>query len=570
MATKPSSHVCVVTARVSPPVIGSSQTTDTVQILDPQTGAVLSANGGAATLKVGSGVGVHSFSPVPLDKLCISYSTHDMLYIAYGGKHKDDMHAHLVVQGSTSSPKWRCRVPEYMEGGIIVSRCGNYAIGAGRSGQCYCWSLLQDGELLRIWSAHYRAVQSVIFSDCGSYLITGGADGIVNMWSLMDIVSEEEDYSVSYKDGNASLKPVRTWSEHQLPISALHALPSSRIVSTSQDRHVIIMELFSGITLAKIQMPSAITAVTSDSSGHRLYLGSNDGTIFCVDMDSYAIATTAESATAISNSKSNMDLRGPSLSGTLLEETMLGAVKNNSGSSSFICELRNHESTVTSLALVEDHGSSTMLISGDENGAICMWDLRFRICIRTLHPWTTSGMLGTENTQKKCPCSNILIVPRETIESKESSGIFITHSTKSVKQNSNSLVNLIRPFQRFPKSQMLDNEKNDTVGYLTKIITNQSHITFDTESSAIYSSKRSMSCIPSNSELNTHDTRKKSKVNDDEVERDNTHHDNSGETQLLENEIERLNSELRKANNTIERWQKVNTKLALKLKNGTN
>jgi septal ring factor EnvC (AmiA/AmiB activator) len=117
---------------------------------------------------------------------------------------------------------------------------------------------------------------------------------------------------------------------------------------------------------------------------------------------------------------------------------------------------------------------------------------------------------------------------------------------------------------------MLDNEKNDTVGYLTKIITNQSHSTFDTESSTIYSSKRSLSCIPSNSELNTHDTRKKSKVHDHEVEGDNTHYDNSKQTQLLENEIERLNSELRKANNTIERWQKVNTKLAMKLKNGTN
>lgn len=569
MTSKPSNYVCIVTARVPPPVIGSSQTTDTVQILDPQTGAVLSANGGAATLKVGSGIGIHSFYPIPLDKMCISYSSHDMLYIAYGGKNKDDMHAHLVVQGSTSSPKWRCRVPEYLDGGIIVSPCGNYVIGAGKSGQCYCWSLLQDGELLRIWSAHYRAAQSIIFSDCGSYLITGGADGIVNMWSLMDIVSEE-DYGVSYKDGNASLKPVRTWSEHQLPISALHALPSSRIVSSSQDRHVIIMELFSGVTLAKIQMPAAITAVTSDSSGHRLYLGSKDGAIYCIDMDSYAAATTAESATAISNSNSKIDLRGPSLSGSLLEETILGNDKNTGGNSTFICELRNHESAVTSLALVENHDDSSILISGDENGSICMWDLRFRICIRTLHPWSTSGMLGTENVPKKCPCSNIRIVPRETIESKESSGIFITQSSKSGKQNSNSLVNLIKPFQRFPKSQMMDDEKNESVGYLTKIITNQSYKTCDTESSLIHRSKRSLSSTPSGKEPMTRDIRKKTKTNEDEIETDNKTQHDSVELALLENEVERLNSELRKANETIERWQKVNTKLALKLKNTSN
>jgi WD40 repeat protein len=570
MTSKPSNYVCVVTARVPPPVIGSSQITDTVQILDPQTGAVLSANGGAATLKVGSGIGIHSFYPIPLDKMCISYSSHDMLYIAYGGKNKDDMHAHLVVQGSTSSPKWRCRVPEYLEGGIIVSPCGNYVIGAGKSGQCYCWSLLQDGELLRIWSAHYRAAQSIIFSDCGSYLITGGADGIVNMWSLMDIVSEEEDYGVSYKDGNLSLKPVRTWSEHQLPISALHALPSSRIVSTSQDRHVIIMELFSGVTLAKIQMPAAITTVTSDSSGHRLYLGSKDGAIYCVDMDSYAAATTAESATVISNSNSKIDLRGPSLSGSLLEENILGNDKNTSGNSTFICELRNHESAVTSLALVENHDDSSILISGDENGSICIWDLRFRICIRTLHPWSTSGMLGTENVPKKCPCSNIRIVPRETIESKETNGIFITQSSKSGKQNSNSLVNLIKPFQRFPKSQMMDDKNNEIVGYLTKIITNQSYKTFDTESSLIHRSKRSLSSTPSDKKPMTHDIRKKTKTNEDEIETDNKTQRDSAELALLENEVGRLNSELRKANETIERWQKVNTKLALKLKNSSN
>jgi WD40 repeat protein len=567
MTSKPSNYVCIVTAKNPPPVIGSSQTTDTVQILDPQTGAVLSANGGAATLKVGSGIGIHSFSSIPLDKLCISYRSHDMLYIAYGGKNKDDMHAHLVVQGSTSSPKWRCRVPEYLEGGIIVSPCGNYAVGAGKSGQCYCWSLLQDGELLRIWSAHYRAVQSIIFSDCGSYLITGGADGLVNMWSLMDIVSEEEDYGVSYKDGNASLKPVRTWSEHQLPVSALHALPSSRIVSTSQDRHVMIMELFSGITLAKIQMPAAITTVTSDSSGHRLYLGSKDGTIYCVDMDSYAAATTAESATVITNSNTKPDLRGPSLSGSLLEETILGVDKDKGGNNSFICELRNHESAVTSMALVEDHSNSTMLISGDEDGSICIWDLRFRICVRTLHPWSSSGILGTENIPKKCPCSNILVVPRETIEFKESNGIFITQSSKSGKKNSNNLTNLIKPFQRFPKSHMIDDENTDIVVYLTRIITNQSYKMLDTESSQIYRSKRRLSFTLSGKEPNAHDIKKKIKEKEDENEMEGAAQDNSNNSIVLENEVERLKSELQKANDTIERWQKVNTKLALKLKN---
>jgi WD40 repeat protein len=284
-------------------------------------------------------------------------------------------------------------------------------------------------------------------------------------------------------------------------------------------------------------------------------------------MDSYAAATTAESATVITNSNTKPDLRGPSLSGSLLEETILGVDKDKGGNNSFICELRNHESAVTSMALVEDHSNSTMLISGDEDGSICIWDLRFRICVRTLHPWSSSGILGTENIPKKCPCSNILVVPRETIEFKESNGIFITQSSKSGKKNSNNLTNLIKPFQRFPKSHMIDDENTDIVVYLTRIITNQSYKMLDTESSQIYRSKRRLSFTLSGKEPNAHDIKKKIKEKEDENEMEGAAQDNSNNSTVLENEVERLKSELQKANDTIERWQKVNTKLALKLKN---
>jgi WD40 repeat protein len=81
----------------------------------------------------------------------------------------------------------------------------------------------------------------MVFSDCGSYLVTGEADGIINLWSLMDIVTDESNSNKVYgKNHNASLSPMQTWSEHQLPITALHTLPSSRIVSTSIDRHVVV------------------------------------------------------------------------------------------------------------------------------------------------------------------------------------------------------------------------------------------------------------------------------------------------------------------------------------------
>jgi WD40 repeat protein len=525
-----SEYVCIVTTNKVPSIVGSSQVSDAAQILDPQTGAILSANGGTATLRTGARVGIQSFSSIP-------FTNNEQAYIANCGKNQDDMHAYLIVQGSTSSPKWKCRLPEQMEGGIVVTPCGHYIIGAAKSGNCYCWSTFHEGELLRIWSAHYRPVQSMVFSDCGSYLVTGGADGIINVWSLMDIVSQDSESRISYgKNHRASLNPIKTWSEHQLPITGLHTLPSSRIVSTSIDRHVVIMEIFSGKTLAKITMPCAINVITADSSGHRLYLGAVDGTIYCIDIDTYAISTTAESAKTITNSHNDtFDSRGPSFSGSLLEETILGA-GGKALDNSFKSELRGHEGEVTSLALLEERGKE-LLVSGGDDGSIRIWDIRSRCCIRTLYPWSVTGTAGEQSNGKACPCSSITVIPRERIESRVTD-VFSSNSSRS-KQHGN-LINLLKPLQRFPKSS---EQSKDEVGYVTNII----------QPSATFSK-------PAREKPST--STKRRRVNTTSYTATN----GSGTSAAMTDENEKLKQELAHAKADIERWQKVNNKLALKLK----
>jgi len=535
-------HVCVVSTKQAPPMIGSSQASDTCQVLDPQTGSVLSSSGGAATVKVGAGVGVHSITPIPLDNL--GSLNCQNAYIAYGGKGKDDMNAYLIVQGSTSSPKWKCKLPEHLEGGIIVSPCGNYVLGAARSGNCYCWSLLNEGELIKIWSAHYRPVKAMVFSDCGSYLVTGGADGIANIWSLMEIVAHAASDGLSdgiY--GKASLNPVKTWSEHQLPISAMYTLPSSRVVSASLDRQIIIMELFSGKTLAKIAMPSAIHSITADANGHRLYLGSADGTIFCIDLDIFAISTSAESATIVTNSNSErMDSKGPSISGSLLENTILG-LQNKGTEASYISELRGHEGEVRSLAFI-DHDDQQMLVSGADDGSIKVWDTRSRCCIRTIYPWSSNGSTSMDDKSSKsrpCPCSSIIIIPRQSIESNEA-GAFSHNSMRATPKQQGGTIDLLKPLQRFPK------QFNSEVDFIKKIIRN--------EDSGSNKPKRNIV-----EEENISQTKRTCVESDDQLQ--------SGNTQALTNEVKNLKAELANAADTIDRWQKVNTKLAQKLKNSS-
>lgn len=521
-----SEYVCIVTTRQIPSVVGS-QVADAAQILDPQTGSVLSASGGSSTLKTGAGMRIRSFYPIPL-------TTNDHAYIANCGKNAEDLNAYLIVQGSTSSPKWKCRLPEQMDGGIIVSPCGNYIIGAAKSGNCYCWSTFQEGELLRIWAAHYRSIQSMIFSDCGSFLVTGGADGIVNTWSLMDIVSQACETKISYgKNNRATLNPIKTWSEHQLPITAMHALPSSRIVSTSIDRQVVIAELFSGKTLAKITLPSAINVVTADSAGTRLYFGSVDGTIYCIDIDSFAISKTTESAKTIHNSHDNLlDTRGPSLSGSLLEENILG-IDSKSFEKSHHSEFRGHEGEITCLALLEE-ADDDLLISGGDDGSIRVWDIQSRCCSRTIYPWSTTGN-GKEIT-KASSCSSITIIPRESIESR-GGDVFSAATSSSSKQNTN-IINLFKPLQRYPRS---NDDSSDKVEHITNIVQ---------RSSAIMKTSPTGLSRP---------TAKRKRTENVRVDRSNI----SAE---LENENERLKSELASAKETIERWQKVNNKLAIKLK----
>ncbi len=555
-------YVCIVATKQVPPVIGSSQASDPVQILDPRTGSILSSSGGGASLKVGSGVGIHSISSIPIQNQGMmggnGSSSESAVYIAYGGKSKDDMHAYLVVQGSTSSPQWKCRLPEYMEGGIAVSPCGNYIVGAGRSGNCYCWSTIQEGELLRIWSAHYRPVQSMIFSDCGFYLVTGGADGIVNVWSLMDIVARDRN---SGRNGRSSLNPIRTWSEHQLPISALHSLPSSRIVSTSIDRQVVIMELFSGQTLAKIAMPSAIRSVTADFGGHRLILGSVDGAIYSIDLDAYAIATTSESAKVISNttnSNETIDTRGPSLSGSLLEETVLG-VEQKGSKASYVSELRGHEGEVASLAFLENnHNDTPLLVSGGLDGSVKIWDISSRCCIRTLFPWSSTGS-ATSNNQgtvnaRTCACSSVIAIPRESMDSNEST-IFASQTSRSSSKRSAKITDLIKPLQRFPKER-----NKDEIGYVTEIVRPLSkHVNTS-------SSSKTMLERPDAPKRTT----KRQRTTDKNVPVESDSDINMNDTLALTNEVEELKNELALAKETIQRWQKVNNKLAIKLKKATS
>jgi hypothetical protein len=64
-----------------------------------------------------------------------------------------------------------------------------------------------------------------------------------------------------------------------------------RFVSSSHDQRIVIMELFSGQTLARIQMPlSGVNCMTTDLPWiHMLFAGSVNGVIYCISSFYYII-----------------------------------------------------------------------------------------------------------------------------------------------------------------------------------------------------------------------------------------------------------------------------------------
>jgi len=475
-------------------------------------------------IKTGTGiVGVHSLSMYSN----ISSSSHqtssnsttnnksDIYMLGYGGTSKDDMYAVLLT--AKGGPKWKYRLAEYMEAGLhVCPHTSNYVFGGGKSGKIYVWlsfsssvmnnnkdvsmssSSSSSSNLLCVFQAHYRSVHKIAFSSCGGFLITGGADGIVHLWNIIDLVSSSENNKNA--GGDKIINPVFTWAEHHLPITGLYALSSNRAISVSNDRQLIIMELCNGETIARILLPNALTSVTANSKSNILYCGSLDGTIYCINLDTYAISKTAESATLVvssglNNGRSSASAASSatvlmSTSGMLLESSVLGmscgggnnniiskggASSELTGGSSYVSELCGHEKAVTSLVVLEDgvstssssnnnnnHNNNTgkestfmcndLLVSGSDDGTIRVWDLRSRCCTSIMRPWGHNNNVSSSSSSSSLVPSVSSILVMEQEDSPFASSSHHHHHDLDIS-------NMIRPLSRFQLQGVLQQQQ---------------------------------------------------------------------------------------------------------------
>ena len=314
----------------------------------------------------------------------------------------------LTIRSATAPPilHWKTRLPEgQFTAGLRVSRCGNYIVGGASSGNLYVWSSL-GGNLLKVVKGHYRPVRCIVWTD-RDQLATAGDDGMVHIFSLTDLVEKKE----------TNVTPIRTWSQHQLPVKSLGYVRGGRLVSSGADSTLVIMEISSQAVIASIQQPKPSECIYVHHQ--RIFVGLNDGTISLVDLDEFSIHQTEQlGAKTVRSGEDPIS----QVFGDTTTET----------SKRYMVELRGHRKAVTAIAVVDED----RLCSGDASGAVRLWDLDSRSCVRVIEP---AGKAVT-------PISSI----EPIMLTLEEHTLFATRGGKATE----TLTSLVTPLQRFPDANL--------------------------------------------------------------------------------------------------------------------
>lgn len=538
-------------------------------LLDPKTGAILTSLRSSADLSGRAGMGISSLSQFPstfsLDNGGGDRSDSTQPVLAYGGNclKKCDNYGMLISIRSASSPPilhWKCRLPETeMSGGLIISPCGYYIVGGGFSGSCYIWSSM-GGELLRSFKAHYRSCTHLTWSDCGRYLITGGADCMIHSYSFMDLIDFSLSSSKNSKQRN--VPPMHTFSVHRFPVTSLIQLPGGRIASAAEDGQLLIVELHSKEVLVNIQFPHGVQCLEHHDG--RIYAGSTKGTIYSVDLNSYAMHQTEKlGAIFASKRRRQDDLDAGSSKNWTTQEKVFGKKnpeivnngneENNNYHTGYQTDWVGHDHPVTSIAFFKGD-EPQKLISGDSFGQIRIWDIESRTCLNVIQPWSFAS-INSHDEKKDSPIhpvTSIRIIPQS--EKLVSHGM-LEFSSNSGKNFSN-FSTLVTPLQKFVS------DPNETANNITPtplVAAGRIRVPFlnrnrTTQILEYWEARPIM-----------RKRRRQSKIVEEKLVKEDDLFQDKEQISLMRKEINRLKNELETRDLEVKRWQTVNNKLLSKL-----
>ena len=114
---------------------------------------------------------------------------------------------------------------------------------------------------------HTEVLAKIVYSPDGQRLIGGDSLGHVVIWDASNGV------------------PRSIYKTHQGPITALLlTVDGSRVITTGQDRRLVVRELSSGAVVLDVTMPLVMSTLALAPNGQLIYMGGNDGVIWRVPL----------------------------------------------------------------------------------------------------------------------------------------------------------------------------------------------------------------------------------------------------------------------------------------------
>ncbi|QDZ20009.1 WD40 repeat domain-containing protein [Chloropicon primus] len=244
----------------------------------------------------------------------------------------------IVHEWGRETPAHTCYVAERVAC-LSADASGTYVVGGSPSGAVYLW-LVETGEFLCSWKAHYRAVTHVTFLEGELVLLSAGEDALIHAWNLVDVLCQSSG-------GDA--KPVATWSEHSLPVTSLSCGktggPGALFLSSSLDHSCRVWQLGAKLSLLTVSCPSPVLCCCLDALEQYAYAGGKDGNIF------------EKCLTEVSRSGGGGAASSSQVSGGLGE--------------SVTKTFKGHTKAVTSVRCA---GNGKTLISSSEDGLVYFWN----------------------------------------------------------------------------------------------------------------------------------------------------------------------------------------------------